>query len=430
MSKKNLTWAAISVTAVLSGCALAPGPSLDSSRMNDDLSKPVDSTKYDVQLITPQLIQTQKELQAADARTRERGVTTGLPEAPTDYRVGINDVLGITIYGHPELTGGGGAGAAPLPEAGTLQGQGGIGGGAPPSAFSTGGAGEVDTQGQRVAADGTIFFPTLGRVHVAGKSPLEISRLLYDRLKGRLKDPQIDVRVVAYRSQQVQVTGDVKAPGQLSLTGTPLRLVDAITRAGGGNPDADLQRVLVSRNGQTTSIDVNRILLRGDMKQNIVLQNGDIVNVPNNTPNRVFVMGEVTKVQTLFMNNGQLTLADAVANVNGLDVRGANPRQILIVRHPNPPLVPGDRPGVQSGLEEGLKRESYKPEDNKPEIYRLDMTQVDSFMLATQFDLHPLDVVYVGTAPAARFNRLLEQVLPSIQSIYLLYLVAHNNGNN
>lgn len=53
------------------------------------------------------------------------------------------------------------------------------------------------------------------------------------------------------------------------------------------------------------------------------------------------------------------------------------------------------------------------------------MTQVDAIMLATEFDMKPLDVVYVGTASSARFNRLLAQILPSAESFYLMWSVTH-----
>ncbi|WP_373566404.1 MULTISPECIES: polysaccharide biosynthesis/export family protein [Mycetohabitans] len=425
MLKRPMGMAAV-MTVALSGCVLAPGPALDSSRMHDDLSKPTDTMTYDVNLITPELVFKLKESDAADARAREASLHAMPADEVSDYRVGVNDVLGITVWGHPELTQGGNAATAPLPDTGTLQGMGSLGAGQqqPQSAFSTNGPGELDAQGQRVAADGTIFFPSLGRVRVLGQSTVQISRLLYERLKGRLKDPQIDVRVIQYRSQQVQVTGGVKNPGQLSLTGSPMRVIDAINRAGGGNPDADLQRVLVSRGGKVITIDATRILNRGDMRQNIVLQNGDIVNVPDRTQNRVFVMGEVPKPQTVFMNQGQLTLADALTAAGSIEPAGANPRQIIVIRHPNPPLT--QISNGQDGLEEGFKKASYAPADNKPEIFRLDMTQVDAMMLATEFDMKPLDVIYVGTAPAARFNRLLAQILPSAESFYLVWSVAHN----
>lgn len=427
--QRHFAWASAIVAAALSGCALAPGPALDSSRMHDDLGAPTDSTVYDVRLITPQLVYTLKQADEADARAREAAIQPSLPAVPTDYHVGADDVLGVTVWGHPELTGGGSnVDTTPFTDTGTLQSAGSLGGmlNQQASAFGTNGQGELDAQGQRVAADGTIFFPTLGRVHVAGMSPVQIAALLTRRLRNRLNNPQIDVRVIQYRSQRVQVTGDVKNPGQLSLTGVPLHVVDAINRAGGGNTDADLQRVLVSRGGQVETIDVDRILNRGDLRQNIVLQTGDIVHVPDHTRNRVFVMGEVPKPQTVYMNQGQLSLADALTAAGSIDPNGANPRQIIVIRHPDPPLA--QAADVQSGLQAGLKKIDYAPAQNRPEIFRLDMTQVDALMLSTEFDLKPLDVVYVGTAPAARFNRLLAQILPSAESFYLIWSVAHTNN--
>jgi len=55
-----------------------------------------------------------------------------------------------------------------------------------------------------------------------------------------------------------------------------------------------------------------------------------------------------------------------------------------------------------------------------PDIYRLDLTQPDSLLLSTQFQLRPLDVVYVGTAGAVQFNRLVNQVLPTLTTIFYL----------
>ena len=412
------------LTVALSGCALAPGPALDASRMHDDLTRPTDTTAYEVKLITPQLVYQLKEDDEADSRAREVSIHPGKPQVQGDYRVGFNDVIGVTVWQHPELTLGGGEQTS-SPDASTLQGMGVLGGSQQQGgAFATNGPGDLDAQGQRVAADGTIFFPTLGRVHVGGMGTVQISALLKNKMKEQLKDPQIDVRVIQFRSQQVQITGDVKNPGQLALVGTPTRVVDAISRAGGANPDADLQRVLVSRAGQVTTIDVTRILNRGDMRQNIVLQAGDIVNVPDHTRNRLFVMGEVPKPQTVYMNQGQMSLADALTAAGSIDVTGANPRQIIVIRHPDPPLTQIEN--AQSALQDGIRKASYRPDQNKPEIFRLDMTQVDAIMLATEFDMKPLDVVYVGTAPAARFNRLLAQILPSAESFYLMWSVMHN----
>ncbi len=73
----------------------------------------------------------------------------------------------------------------------------------------------------------------------------------------------------------------------------------------------------------------------------------------------------------------------------------ANPRQIYVMR------------GMQS-----------KP--TTPDVYRLDMTQPDSILLSAQFQLQPMDVVYVGTAASTTFNRVLQQVLPTVQTLFFL----------
>jgi polysaccharide export outer membrane protein len=95
------------------------------------------------------------------------------------------------------------------------------------------------------------------------------------------------------------------------------------------------------------------------------------------------------------MMKGRLTIADALTQAGGILDTDANARQIYVVR----------------GARE-------KPAS--PDIYRLDLTQPDSLLLSTQFQLRPLDVVYVGTAGAVQFNRLVNQVLPTLTTIFYL----------
>jgi len=95
------------------------------------------------------------------------------------------------------------------------------------------------------------------------------------------------------------------------------------------------------------------------------------------------------------MDKGRLTLADAITSTSSVDPTSSDPRQILVIR-----------------------RSAADP--TKPTLYRLDMTQVDAILLATQFPLHPLDVVYVGTSSMTRFNRTLVQLLPTAESLYLI----------
>nr|WP_186113806.1 polysaccharide biosynthesis/export family protein [Burkholderia gladioli] len=370
--------------ALLGACATAPGNFINTSRLDEKGSMP--DTHYDVKLITPQLVVSQ-----ALAQHDSRPLPADLFPDPTQYvyRIEPQDILGVTVWDHPELT--------------TPQGQ----------SFSAGGnttqtiagalqqpytnalPGQADPYGQTVGADGTIYFPFVGRIRVAGRTAQDVRDELAVKLARYVKNPQIDLRVLSYRSQKVQVTGEVKTPGPLAITDVPLRLVDAITRSGGTTAEADLQRVRLTRDGKFYVLDANAMLDRGEAKENVMLQPGDVINVPDRSDSRVFIMGEVKQPVTVPMLKGKLTIADAITAGGGILDTDANPRQVYVLRDLQ------DKPDM-------------------PDIYRLDMTQPDALMLSSRFQLKPLDVVYVGTAGSVQFNRLLQQIFPTIQSIYYM----------
>jgi len=94
--------------------------------------------------------------------------------------------------------------------------------------------GEAELSGTfRVATDGTIDYPLVGRVLVSGLRTGEIQKLLVEKLKDRiLKDPQVVVTVKDRNSQKISVLGQVAKPGQVSYYPN-MTIVDAIANAGG-----------------------------------------------------------------------------------------------------------------------------------------------------------------------------------------------------
>ncbi len=387
MLKRNIALILLALTTFLSACATAPGYNLDTSRLRDNGPSGPAPT-YDVQVIDAQLVVAQAKFMAAMAPAALP--PSRFPDlAQYVYHVEPQDILGITVWNHPELT----------TQTGTTLSTGGNTTQSISSVltqpYTTALPGQADPFGQTVTPDGTIFFPFVGRVRAAGKTTSQIRDQLSAALGPYIKDPQVDVRVLAFRSQRVEVTGEVKTPGPLSVSDVPLSLVDAITRSGGTNPDADLQRVRLTRDKKLYILDANGLLDRGDTTQNVLLQSGDVINVPDRTDSRIFVMGEVKAPATVSMLKGRLTIADALTSAGGILDTDANPRQIFVMR-------------------------GMRDNPTSPEIYRLDMTQPDAVMLTSQFQLKPLDVVYVGTAVSTTFNRLIQQVLPTLQSIFFI----------
>jgi polysaccharide export outer membrane protein len=378
--------ATLLLTSFLSACATAPGNYLDTSRLKEDGQNHPTET-YPVHLIDGSLIA--EQAQAAASTPQVLPASTLSDPSQYVYKLSPQDILGITVWDHPELT---------TPQGSTLSSGGNTTqsiGGALQQPYTAALPGQADPYGQTIAADGTIFFPFVGRIMAAGKTTSQLREQLASGLVRYIRNPQVDVRVLSYRGQKIQVTGEVKTPGPLAISDVPLTLVDAITRSGGTNSDADIQRVRLTRNNRLYTLDADRMLDRGDTTQNVMLQNGDVINVPDRTDSRIFVMGEVKTPIQVPIVRGRMTIADALTQGGGILNTDANPRQIFVMR-------------------------GMKDHPTTPEVFRLDMTQPDSIMLSSQFQLQPLDVVYVGTAASTTFNRVLQQVLPSVQTLFYL----------
>jgi polysaccharide export outer membrane protein len=289
------------------------------------------------------------------------------------YTVAPHDVLQVTVWDHPELT------------------------------VPTGQFRSPEENGNPVAADGTVFYPHVGTLKVSGLTEQQIREIITQRLTRVIPNPQVDVRVAAFRGKKVQVTGEVTAPSTVPITDVPLRIQDALAAAKGFTPEADFARVTLSREGKTHVLNLQALYENGDASQNWLLQDGDVVNVPDRSRNKVFVLGEVRVPQAKLMVRGRMTLAEALVDqTQGFDPIAANVAQIFVFR--------GD----------------YQTAS----IFHLDASSADAMLLATAFPLHPRDVVFVSTYRLAQFNRVMSQILPTIQSIWYVYDLANRITNS
>lgn len=137
----------------------------------------------------------------------------------------------------------------------------------------------------RVSQDLQIALPLIGQVSVRNLSVRQLEqqiRDLYDR--DYLVNPQVNVSVVQYAPRLVSVLGSVNSPGPVPFPPEePLRLIDAIARAGGFSRLANTRNVQLNRknaDGSTTTIVVNaEDLMRGTSSEAYLLQRDDVINV-------------------------------------------------------------------------------------------------------------------------------------------------------
>jgi polysaccharide export outer membrane protein len=142
---------------------------------------------------------------------------------------------------------------------------------------------EALSSSYRVSQDGTILFPLVGRVEVAGLQPPDVAQLLASHLRDGqiLNDPQVSVFVTEYNSKRFSVVGEVQEPGNFDMV-TGLTVVQAIGMAGGFTAMADENRTTVTRriDGQLRRFRIPvREVTRGN-SDDFPLQAGDIIYIP------------------------------------------------------------------------------------------------------------------------------------------------------
>lgn len=333
--------------SVLTGCALAPGIT-----MSEHAEIAAAEGKAEIIAITPELINEYRQQPKAADDTQPEDFDY------QPYRIGPRDILTITVWDHPELT-------------------------IPAGEFRS-----ADISGQLVDEHGNLYYPYVGTIRAAGLTPNELREQLAQRLSKYIANPQLDVRVAAYRSQRVHVVGEVKLPGIQPVNDIPLTVAEAIDRSGGITPNANLRNITLTRNGNAVKLDLLALYERGNAAQNLLLKNGDVLYVPDIAESKVFIMGEVTRPASALMTRGRMTLAEALS-LGGVNQTTASGERIYVIRN-----------GEQL-----------------PKIFHLNAGSAAALLLADAFELQSRDVVFVDTAGVTRWNRVISQILPSAQLI-------------
>ena len=104
------------------------------------------------------------------------------------------------------------------------------------------------------------------------------------------------MRIQSFRSRRAYVEGEVRTPGMQIFTDVPMTLPEAINRAGGITPAGDRSFVTLTRNSETTVINLMQLQDLGVNPNRILLQNGDFVTVRHREEGKVYVMGEILRL--------------------------------------------------------------------------------------------------------------------------------------
>jgi polysaccharide export outer membrane protein len=186
---------------------------------------------------------------AEDAKDKKQAPVDGksvMPEISPGvdsdaYRIGMADQLMISVWKEPELS-----------------------------------------MGVVVRPDGVITLPLINDLHVVGLKPVELQQILIDKFKPFVTEPQVTVIVQGIRSRKVYLVGNVGKQGAVPLDGgeTVLQLLAA---SGGVGPFAKADSIYILRTENNKQVRIPfqyKKALKGKVKEDILLQPGDVIVVP------------------------------------------------------------------------------------------------------------------------------------------------------
>lgn len=282
-----------------------------------------------------------------------------------EYKLGVGDVLRINVWNNPDFnlfgTAASGTTIANVPPAQ--------------------GAGRLIEDG------GKLYFPLIGDQQAAGLTVKEFRQKIIRSLSNYIKDPQVDVSVISYRSQRVFLNGEVRVPGVYPITDIPQRISDLIGTAGGATIEADLYSVTLTRDKKTYNLDLYDFYYEGRTGENILLKAGDVVNVADRQSRKVFVMGEVLKPGSQIMRRGKVSLTEAIMDAGGVNQLSVAAGRVYVLR--------ADSTGA-------------------PVLYQLDASQPEAMVMGSQFILKPRDYVFVNPTDLTLIGRTVAQLLQGL----------------
>jgi len=250
-----------------------------------------------------------------------------LNSGEAEYTLGGNDVVTIFVYDEPDLS----------------------------------------RSGMRVARDGTISFPLLGRLQVGGLPVFQVEELISRQLAKSqfLLDAQVTVMVQDYGSKRYQVLGEIRKPGSYPLKANE-RLLDVISEAGGVDPETAGKEVMIVRTiqpvrtaeisdksakspwGETPSfgadyraaepvkvvitVELDRLLRGNDLISNLTLQDKDVIYLPK--AEFFYIMGQVKRPGSYKFTQKDLTLVGAIGTAGGFtNIAGRRKTRIIRVEN-------------------------------------------------------------------------------------------------
>lgn len=181
---------------------------------------------------------TEEATRAVTTEAAIPSMPTAAPVDPKTYKIGPEDILRITVWREPELS-----------------------------------------TAVQVRPDGKITLSLIGELQAAGQTPEELREQIVEALTEFIHKPEVGVFIQSVQSRRFYVMGEVNRPGTFPLV-VPVSVLEALTNAGGFKEFANTKKIRILRKGKVLIFNYNDVSKGKNMDQNVQIQNGDYIIVP------------------------------------------------------------------------------------------------------------------------------------------------------
>ena len=245
-----------------------------------------------------------------------------------------------------------------------------------------------------ISPDGSVTIPYVGEIVISDKTKEEAQSFINDVLKSFYQEPETIVKIEAYNSSYVYITGSIQRPQSILLSEQPLKLMDSLMRAGYIREQRTYnKKALLRRNDEVYEIDLYQLLNLNKTELNFYLRKEDVVHIQEGDIDQAYAFGEFSRPGPVPVYK-DLTLTELLAT-QGINQATAKHKTVYVLREdPNKYLY--------------------------IDIFELNIVNPGALLAANKFYILPNDIVFIPTTRLVEWNKIISLLTPS-ESLFSTY---------
>ena len=255
-----------------------------------------------------------------------------------------------------------------------------------------------------ISPNGGVTLPYVGEIQVQDKTKEEAKQFINEVLKGFYQEPETIVKIEAYNSSYVYLTGSVNRPTSILLSEQPLKLLDSLMRAGYVKDQKTFnKKALLRRGNEVYDIDLYQLLELNKTELNIYLRKEDVLHIQESDVDQAYAFGEFNRPGPVPVYK-DLTLTELLAT-QGINQGTAKQKAIYVLREDVTKFLHID-------------------------IYEIDLRNPGALIVANKFYILPNDIVFIPSTRLVEWNKVISLLTPSetLFSTYSPYIKENDDS--